>query len=166
MMNIQFGEATVAAQAVWECPLDMPRERILLVDDSRIVRRIFSRYLSPMFECEEAGSFDEALSNLKNGDFAVVITDMIMPGLSGIELLRKVKEQFPNTEVIVVSGVQRSERVLEAFRLGAFDYLIKPCDAEVLKFTVERALAHRLLTSANRQNSIRQVQRILEEDIT
>jgi signal transduction histidine kinase len=126
-------------------PADSTRERVLVVDDSRVVRNIFSKYLSPKFECVEAGSFDEAISKLKTDDFAVVITDIIMPGLSGIELMRKVLEDFPNTAVIVVSGVDRSQRALDAMRLGAFDYLIKPCEPEVLELTVERALEHRSL---------------------
>jgi DNA-binding NtrC family response regulator len=68
-----------------------------------------------------------------------------MPGLSGIELLRKVVETYPQTAVIVVSGVDRPQRTLDAIRLGAFDYLIKPCDNEVLELTVRRALERRSL---------------------
>jgi len=126
-------------------PEDGQKERILLVDDSRVVRKLFSNYLSPKFECIEAGSYTEAVAELKTGDFAVVITDIIMPGLSGIELLRKVVEDFPYTAVIIVSGVERSQRALDAIRLGAFDYLIKPCDIEVLELTVDRALERRTL---------------------
>lgn len=127
------------------------RERILLVDDSRIVRKVFANHLSPRFECVEAGSFDEAVHELKASDFAVVITDIIMPGLSGIELLRRIMEEFPNTAVIIVSGVDRPQRALDAVRLGAFDYLIKPCEFDVLELTVERALERRsLLLNARR----------------
>lgn len=121
------------------------KERILLVDDSRVVRKMFSMYLSPKFECVEAGSFDEALAELRTSEFAVVITDIIMPGMSGIELLRKVVADFPNTEVIIASGVDRPQRALDAVRIGAFDYLIKPCEPDVLEVTVERALERRNL---------------------
>lgn len=125
--------------------------RILIVDDSRTVRKMFSMYLSPKFEYVEAGSFDEAIFELKKNEFAVVITDIIMPGLSGIELLRKIVEDWPDTAVIVVSGVDRPQRALDAMRLGAFDYIIKPCEAEVLEITVERAIKHRtLLRNAHR----------------
>ena len=126
-------------------PDDCEKQRVLLVDDSRLVRTIFSRHLSPKYECFEAGSYDEALAELKTSDFAIVITDIIMPGLSGIELLRKILVDFPNTAVIVVSGVERPQRALDAVRLGAFDYLIKPCDPEVLELTVDRALERRSL---------------------
>jgi DNA-binding NtrC family response regulator len=96
--------------------------------------------------------FDErSLNVLKTEEFGLVITDMIMPGLSGIELLRKVIESYPYTAVIMVSGIDRPQRALDAVRLGAFDYLIKPCDLEVLEVTVERALERRTLMRNARQ---------------
>ena len=121
------------------------KESILIVDDSRIVRRVFSNHLSTKYQCFEAGSFDEAIFELKRQSFAIVITDIIMPGLSGIELLRKILEQYPDTAVIVASGVDRPQRALDAIRLGAFDYLIKPCEPAVLQLTDVRALEHRNL---------------------
>jgi signal transduction histidine kinase len=121
------------------------KERVLIVDDSATVRRVYSQYLSPIWECSEAGSFDEALVKLQEYEFAVVITDVKMPGQSGIELLRKVIENYPPTEVIVASGVDRPQRALDALRVGAFDYLIKPFDMEVLEVTVVRAIARRAM---------------------
>ncbi len=127
------------------------KSRVLLVDDSQTVRKMFSTYLSPRFICAEAASFDEALAVLRTDEFDVVITDIIMPGLSGIELLRKIIGEYPNIAVIVVSGVDRPQRALDAMRLGAFDYIIKPCEPEVLEITVERAIKHRkLLVEAQR----------------
>lgn len=127
------------------------KSRVLLVDDSRTVRKMFSGYLSSRFVCAEAGSFDEALAVLRCDEFDVVITDIIMPGLSGIELLRKIIVDYPNIAVIVVSGVDRPQRALDAMRLGAFDYIIKPCEPEVLEITVDRAIKHRaLLVDAQR----------------
>ena len=126
-------------------------ERVLVVDDSPTVQTAFCKLLSSKYECDAAGSFDEAVSKLRRGDYAVLITDIIMPGLSGIELLRKVVEEFPNMQVIVVSGIARSQRALDAMRLGAFDYLIKPIENDVLECSVERALERRqLLMSASR----------------
>lgn len=121
------------------------RERALIVDDSRTARKVLANYLSKELVCVEAGSFDEAISELRKRDFAVVITDIIMPGRSGIELLRKIVEDFPTIEVIIVSAIDRPQRALDAVRLGAFDYIIKPCEREVLEITVERALSHRQL---------------------
>lgn len=127
------------------------KERILIVDDSATVRRMFAKCLEDRYECYEAESVSDALIFLKQNDFALVLTDIIMPGMSGIELLRKIIETYPDTAVIVVSGVDRPQRALDAVRLGAFDYLIKPCDLDVLELTVERALERRtLLSNAHR----------------
>jgi signal transduction histidine kinase len=121
------------------------KERILIVDDERSIRELFVDCLSEHYDCLEASSAGEALARLKTSEFALVITDIIMPGLSGTELLRKIIENYPYTAVIMVSGVDRPQRALDAVRLGAFDYLIKPCDLDVLELTVERALERRTL---------------------
>lgn len=132
-------------------PRTKRKDRILLVDDSRVVRKVFSTYLSSKFDCFEAASFEEAVRALRKFEFAVVVTDIIIPGMSGIELLRRVVKDFPNTEIIVASRIDRPQRALDAIRLGAFDYLIKPCEPTVLEVTVERAIERRnLLLDANR----------------
>lgn len=127
------------------------RQRLLIVDDEEPVRNLFSACLSERYDCQQAGSTQEALSYLAETDYALVIADVIMPGLSGIELLRKIIEKYPYTAVIMASGVDRPQRTLDAVRLGAFDYLIKPCDLEVLELTVERALERRTLMLNTRQ---------------
>lgn len=132
-------------------PASGERERILIVDDSRMVRRMFYLDLSERFECVEAESFEDAVAKLKTQEFSVVITDIIMPGLSGIELLRKVVAEHPDTPVIIVSGVDRPQRAVDAMRLGAFDYLIKPCEIDVLEMSVERALERRNLVLNTRR---------------
>ncbi len=130
------------------------KERILIVDDSAVIRRSFAKYLGEQYECDEAESVLEAFAKLRGNSYQLVITDIIMPGLSGIELLRKVIETYPGTAVLVVSGVDRPQRALDAVRLGAFDYLIKPCEPEVLQLTVERALERRsLLINAQKYKS-------------
>jgi len=127
------------------------RERVLIVDDEEPVRKVFAECLSSRYDCQTAESVNEALGCLAANEFAVVITDIIIPGISGIELLRKIIETYPYTAVIMVSGVDRTQRALDAVRLGAFDYLIKPCDLDVLELTVERALERRTLLLNARQ---------------
>ena len=121
------------------------REKVLIVDDSMTVRKGFIKQLMARYDCVEADSASNAFVQLKRYPFSLVITDIIMPGLSGVELLRKIVESYPDTAVIIVSSVDRPQRALDAIRLGASDYLIKPCDPGTLELTVERAIDRRKL---------------------
>ena len=126
-------------------------KRILIVDDEEPIRKLFASCLSEHYICVTAADAQEALLRLASEDFALVISDVQMPGLNGVELLRSITEHFPNVAVIMVSGVNRTQRVMDTVRLGAYDYLIKPCDLEVLELTVERALEKRALLRNARQ---------------
>lgn len=119
---------------------EQSQPRILIVDDEPTIRDLFAFFLSEHYSCVTAGDAQEALARLAGEEFALVISDVNMPGLSGVELLRKVVERHPETVVIMVSAMERTQRVLDTLRLGAFDYLIKPCDLDVLALSVERAL--------------------------
>ena len=119
--------------------------RILIVDDEESVRNFFAAYLGETYSCQTAANAQEALEILARESFALVITDIQMPGLSGIELLRKITEHYKDTAVIVASGIDRTQRVMDAIRVGASDYLLKPCDLDVLANSVERALERRML---------------------
>ncbi len=120
--------------------IDAAREHVLIVDDSPTVRLAFERQLSGRYNCSQASSFMDALERLRENEFAVVVLDIQMPGISGVELLRKIVEKYPDTAVIMVSGVSRPQVVLDTMREGAFDYLIKPCDPYLLDLTVDRAV--------------------------
>lgn len=119
--------------------------RILIVDDEAPVRELFATYLSDTYSCQTAADALEALDVLSREKFALVLSDMQMPGLGGVELLRKIVERYPDTAVIMISGVDRTQRVIDAIRVGASDYLIKPCELDVLAMCVERALERRML---------------------
>lgn len=154
-MNFNYSppslESAAASPNSNQCSDFQIKEQILIVDDEEVVRRLFSVCLSAQYECSEASSTNEALAKLAEKEFSVVIADVIMPGLSGIELLRKIIETHPYTAVIMASGINNSQRALDALRLGAFDYLIKPCDLFALELTVERALERRTLMLNARQ---------------
>jgi two-component system, NtrC family, sensor kinase len=131
-------------------PIDLPYmeehdRRLLIVDDEEKVRSLFAQCLSEHYSCETAANAQEALQWLQRAPFALVITDMQMPGIGGVELLRKINELYRDTAVIIVSGVDRTQRVIDAVRMGAYDYLLKPCDLDVLELCVERALERRTL---------------------
>ncbi len=125
--------------------------RILVVDDETPVRNLFAQCLNQNYSCETAANAQGALEWLQREPFAMVISDIQMPGLGGIELLRKINELYRDTAVIMVSGIDRTQRVIDAIRMGACDYLLKPCDLDVLRVRVERALERRtLLRNARR----------------
>ena len=125
--------------------------RILIVDDDESVRKLFADYLEQSYSCATAADAYDALERLSQEPFALVLSDIQMPGLGGIELLRKIIERYPDTAVIMISGVDRTQRVIDAIRVGASDYLIKPCELDVLTFCVERTLERRtLLRNARR----------------
>src|SRR5260370_28048653 len=117
--------------------------RLLIVDDEEPVRNLFAQCLNKSYSCQTSANAQEALEWLEREPFALVITDVQMPGLGGIELLRKITERYCDTAVIIVSGVDRTQRVIDAIREGAFDYLLKPCDLDVLELRVDRALERR-----------------------
>jgi signal transduction histidine kinase len=119
---------------------------ILIVDDEEPVRKMFAEFLTEQYSCTTAASSDEALSHLAAAPYALVISDMRMPGRNGIELLREIRSRYPDTAVIMVSGIDRPQRIRDALHVGAFDYLIKPCELDVLALSVERALERRSLT--------------------
>lgn len=130
---------------VFNLSSEVLKENILIVEDSSTVRKLFVRILSAHYNCIEAASDSEAFAQLSEKEFALVITDVMIPCLSGIKLLGKITEAYPDTAVIIVSGMTQPHLVQEALRLGAFDYLFKPFDLNVLKLTVKRALEKRSL---------------------
>ena len=125
--------------------------RILIVDDEKAICVMFACTLSEQYECDTASSATEALERLALVPYALVITDVMMPGRNGVELLREIKSRHPDTAVIMVSGVDRPQRFRDTLNLGASDYLVKPCELEVLYIAVERALERRRLQLTARQ---------------
>ena len=116
--------------------------RILIVDDEREITEILSDLLSVNLECETAGSAEEALALVRQGEFRLVISDITMPGMSGLEMVPHLKQISPDTVVIMISGLQTVESAIEAMRLGAFDYVMKPFDLRQVEAVVKRALEH------------------------
>ena len=98
---------------------DKGERRILIVNDEEPVCRLFADYLGERYSCATAADGQEALAHLSRETFALVISDIQMPGISGAELLRKITEGFPDTVVIMGSGIGRTPRMLDAVRLSA-----------------------------------------------
>jgi ActR/RegA family two-component response regulator len=126
------------------------RERILLVDDDSNVLDGYRRSLSREFLLETALGPDQALPLIeKNGPYAVIVSDMRMPGMNGIQLLSAVKNASPDTIRVILTGNADLETAIGAINEGSiFRFLIKPCDREVMAKTLTAALMqYRLLTA-------------------
>jgi len=125
--------------------------RILIVDDEIEITEILADLLSEDYECSRAGSAEEALRRLQEGVFQLVISDITMPGMSGLDMIPHVKELTPDTVVVMISGMQTVESAIGALRLGAFDYLMKPFDLRQVEAVVKRALEHHDLVVAKQR---------------
>ena len=116
-------------------------QKILVVDDEQNIRRMLNRVLSSEgFIVKEAINGLEALKRLEEEDYSLVLLDLKMPGLNGIETLKKIRELDINLPIIMISAYGSISEAVEAMKLGALDYLIKPFDIEELKIIVERAI--------------------------
>ncbi len=127
------------------------RSRILIVDDEREITEILNDLLSVEHDSQTVGSAEEALARLAESDFQLVISDITMPGMSGLEMLPLVKSVSPKTVVVMISGMQTVESAIGALRLGAFDYLMKPFDLRQVEAVVKRALEHNGLIVAKQR---------------
>jgi len=113
---------------------------ILIVDDDDAIRAILYDLLSEKYECDTARMAEEALQYLKVESYDAILTDISMPGLNGVELLKRVQEKDSPTPVIVISG-KGSEQDSQSFMdLGAFAYVNKPFSLDEIEDVVERAV--------------------------
>jgi DNA-binding NtrC family response regulator len=111
--------------------------RILVVDDEDSVRRVLKRFLSSIgHDAIMASSGEEALEKIQE-EPAIVLLDYLMPEVNGIEVLEKIKEISPSTDVIMVTGVGGHEIGMESFEQGAFEFVTKPIDLARLKFLLD-----------------------------
>jgi DNA-binding NtrC family response regulator len=104
-----------------------PTNDILIVDDEEVVRLAYARTLaSARCNVEMAWNGKNALDAMERHSFDVVLLDLRMPGMDGITVLKTMKQKWPESEVIVITGYPSVETAKEALRLGAYDYLAKP----------------------------------------
>ena len=128
----------------------MSIEKILIVDDEMLVRNFLAETLRRKnLEITTAENGQKAISLLKNQHFDLVITDMKLPDLTGIEILKKAKELHPETMVIVITAFGTVENAVEAMRLGAFNYLLKPFSPDAIEALIDKAKEHQSLIHEN-----------------
>lgn len=130
----------------------MARFNILIVDDDRIILDSLCEFLSiEGYDTSGASSVSEAKQKLSEQSFALVITDVNMPDGDGFEILDLIRENFPRTVVLLITGYGTIESAVEAIKKGAYDYLTKPIVDDDLLLAVERAGRQQLLMNENQQ---------------
>ncbi len=137
---------------------------ILIVDDEASVRNVLKQVLEEDgYMTKEATMGEEALECLKKEHFSLVITDIVMPGMTGIELLEKIKQLYPSTEVIIITSQASLDTAITAIRHGAYDYLFKPFeDISLISAAATRAVEKARLISLN-QNLLEELEKEKEE---
>lgn len=115
--------------------------RILIVDDEDVVLKSCLRILQKLdYEVDTAYSGQTALDNLKKKRYDIVITDLMMPGMDGMQLLAEIKKQYPDIIVIIFTGFATVETARQALKAGAFDYIPKPFTPDELRTVIENAV--------------------------
>jgi putative two-component system response regulator len=122
------------------------RENILIVDDEKTVRRSLNKALTMNgYSCEEASSADEAMAALSLKPADLVILDVMMPGISGKELLPRLKKTYPDTAVVMATAVVEPDTIVNCMKNGAHDYITKPFDVDQLLNNIQSVLDKRSL---------------------
>src|SRR5512142_3081461 len=113
--------------------------RFLVVDDEQSIRRLCMTVGASLgFTCAEAESAEAALVHLESESPDIILADLKLPNLSGVDLLRQVKVLLPRTEVAIMTGHGTIETAVQAMKLGAYDYIVKPFRLDELKIALQR----------------------------
>ncbi|MGH7700232.1 MAG: HD domain-containing phosphohydrolase [Gemmatimonadales bacterium] len=136
-------------------------KKVLIVDDEPRLRRVLVRLLEGEgFACKEAGSGVEAVAVLEQESFPLVVSDLRMPQMDGVGLLREVTKRWPETGVVVVTAVAEVESAVACLQLGALDYVAKPFHLDEVRARVQQALDKRRLIIENKNYQLHLEERV------
>jgi putative two-component system response regulator len=136
-------------------------QKILIVDDEPMIRRLLHIKLSRQgYRCEEAGNAIEALDKMGTYTADLIMLDMKMPGMSGMDLLSELKTLYPDTAVIMATAVAEANLAIQCMRLGADDYITKPFNLDEVVLNVEKTLEKRML-----ERQIKEYQEQLQQKV-
>ena len=136
--------------------LSPEEQNILIVDDDPTILTLLKEYIKTLgFNLVTASNGLSALAELEKSEFSIVITDLLMPGMDGMELIKEVKRNWPHTDIIVITGYTNSYRYTDVIRAGASDFIQKPFNLDELEAKINRLIKERRLRSLLRKLSIR-----------
>ncbi|MBI5418393.1 response regulator [Candidatus Poribacteria bacterium] len=128
---------------------------ILIVDDEEIIRNFLSDILSEDgYIVHSFGKAEDALDRISKGDIEILITDIKMKGMNGLDLLKKTKDVNPGIDVIVITAFDSAQNAMESIKLGAVDYLSKPINLEQMRFIINKILQQRIKNKNAEKNDI------------
>src|SRR5437588_11971272 len=131
-----------------------PKSTSLIIDDDEQIRKLLQKLLCAENECTSVASAEEALAILNTTTFELVISDINMSGVNGLDLVPRILAKDVDSVVVMISGQRTIDYAIEAMRVGAFDYITKPLDIDHVEAAVRRALAHRKLLNDKRHYEI------------
>ena len=143
----------------------MNNKKILIVDDDiEVLKSTEEILLREGYEVNTVESGEKALEFIKKDSYNLMLLDMVMEGIDGYQVLKEAKNLSPQTLIIVITGYGSIDSAVNAFKQNAFDYLLKPCDVNELKFRIQRALEWQNLEQAlNDAKNFRKISEIIEE---
>lgn len=127
--------------------------KILIVDDDEAIRGMLYDLLSERYKCNTASRAEEALQYIEGEKFDAILTDIGMPGLTGVNLLQRVQQHHSDTPVILISGRGSEQDFQDLIDLGAFAYLTKPFNLDDVEQVIERAVTHKTILETAPQSA-------------
>ncbi len=128
----------------------MAIQRVLIADDDALSREFLTEAVRALgYQAESVTSGEKALEQLRSRDFDLLLTDLRMPGMNGVELVRTLGRELPELPIVMVTAHGTIETAVEAMRLGATDFLVKPCTGDSIQVVLERIVKHHRLEREN-----------------
>jgi DNA-binding NtrC family response regulator len=129
----------------------MLEKKVLVVDDDSLMKDFLKEALGRSdYSVDLASTGEEALEKIKDKDYDIILSDIRMPSMSGMELLKVTREYVPDAKVVMMTAYGTVENAVEAMKLGAFDYVMKPFSADEIELVLKRAFEHKRLILENR----------------
>ncbi len=129
----------------------MLEKKVLVVDDDSLMKDFLKEALGrSYYSVDSASTGEEALEKIKDKDYDIILSDIRMPSMSGMEVLKATKQYLPHAKVVMMTAYGTVENAVEAMKLGAFDYVMKPFSADEIELVLGRAFEHKRLLEENK----------------